>query len=526
MSNDAKKIKELDDYLNEVSYVPTPGYQPTKFALRFVNFIKMVGAGESDQTPEVHYKMLDGLAGLRQNLVNLCHRGLGKTVVFAEYLHLYQAVFGEIDGFGSVNGMLYVSDAMDNGVKNFRSNVESKYNASEHFLQIYLPNANFTENFIEYERRSPVHGMDKFGTRMYGAQSGIRGTKIYGGRPQLVIMDDLIKSDEDAASPAVMGKIRNSIYKGIIPALDPKRRKIVLNGTPFNKADIMCEAVESGAWHVNVWPVCEQWPCEREEFRSSWPDRFTFDAVKATADLIKGPAFAQEMMLRLTSDDERIVQDTEIRTYSYRDWIASRPNYTTYITTDFATTEQKKNDFSVGSVWAVDFQGNFRWIGGYCKRQLMDKTVDEIFDLASTHKPLGVALEVTGQQGGFIPWIVKEQIARNEFFNLLSHGNGNKPGIRVVNSKLQRFHEVAPLIKAGKIMVPNDIEHPWLTEFWAEIRLATKNGLKSKHDDVLDTISQLYLITPVLPGTEYAVAPDPEMDYLPDGEYALANYLA
>lgn len=515
-----KQLKELDDYLNEVSYLPTPGYQPSQFALKFVNFIKMVGAGESDQTPEVHLKMLDGLAGLRQNLVNLCHRGLGKTVVFAEYLHLYLGVFGSIDGFGTVNGMLYVSDAMDNGVKNFRSNVENKYNQSA-FLQYWLPEANFTENFIEYVRKDG----SQFGTRMYGAQSGIRGTKIYGGRPQLVVMDDLIKSDEDAASPAVMGKIRNSIYKGIIPALDPKRRKIVLNGTPFNKSDIMCEAVESGAWHVNVWPVCEQWPCEPHEFRSSWPDRFTYEAVKATYDLIKAPAFAQEMMLRLTSNDERIVTDDEIKTYSYREWMRSNPAYTTYITTDFATTEDKKADFSVISVWAVDFEGNFRWIGGVCKKQLMDKTVDGVFENAERHSPLGVGIEVTGQQGGFIPWVVKEMTNRHVFFNLLSHGNGNKPGIRVVKSKLQRFHEVAPLLKTGKIMVPHDIEHPWLTEFWTEIRLATKNGLKSKHDDVLDTVSMLYLITPIPPAQEFMVASEPEMDNWGQEQYALSNYL-
>lgn len=524
--SDEKKLKELDDYLNEVSYTPTPGYMPSPFSLKFVNFIKMVGAGESDQTPEVHYKMLDGLAGTKQNLVNLCHRGLGKTVIFAEYLHLYLAVFGDIDGFGSVNGMLYVSDAMDNGVKNFRSNVESKYNASEDFLQFWLPEANFTENFITYRRRAPVHKMDMFGTRMYGAQSGIRGTKIFGGRPQIVVMDDLIKSDEDAASPAVMGKIRNSIYKGIVPALDPKRRKVVLNGTPFNAGDIMCEAVGSGAWHVNVWPVCEQWPCPPEEFRSSWPDRFTYEAVKANADLSGITAFSQEMMLRLTSSEERIVTDDEIKTYSYKEWMATNPAYTTYFTTDFATTEKKRGDYSVGSVWAVDYEGNFRWIGGYCKRQLMDVTVDKIFELAERHKPLGVAVEVAGQQGGFVPWLVREMTARDNYFNLLSHGNGGKPGIRVVSSKLQRFHEVAPLIKAGKIMVPHDVEHPWLAEFWAEIRLATKNGLKSKHDDVLDTISQLFLITPIPPATPFNIPVNQEMDYSGESEYPLSNYLA
>ena len=119
------KVKELDDYLNEISYGHRLGYHPSKFALKFVNFIKMVGVAESDETPEVHLVMLDGLAGTKENIANLCHRGLGKTVLFGEYLNLYVGTFGDIDGFGTVNGMLYISDAMDNGVKNFRSNVET-----------------------------------------------------------------------------------------------------------------------------------------------------------------------------------------------------------------------------------------------------------------------------------------------------------------------------------------------------------------------------------------------------------------
>ena len=513
--------RELDDYLNEIDYRPRAGYLPSEFSLKYINFIKVMKLADMDASPEVHLMMLDGLASTKENVVNLCARGLGKTVLFGEVLALYVGVFGAIDGFGSVNGMLYVSDAMDNGVKNFRSNVENRYLLSE-FLQYWIPEAHFTENFIEMTRRDNT----KFGIRMYGALSGIRGTKIYGNRPQLVVMDDLIRSDEDARSPVVMGKIRNSVYKGIIPALDPKRRKIVLNGTPFNKSDIMCEAVESGAFHVNVWPVCEEWPCEPADFRSAWPARFTFDSVKKTADLIGSNAFAQEMMLRLTSAEDRLVQDTDIATYSLSDWKATNPAYTVYITTDFATTESKKGDWTVASVWAADFKGNFRWIGGFLKKQLMDATVDGLFDLVERHAPLGVAIEVTGQQGGFIPWLVREMQARSIFFNLLSHGNGNKPGIRVISSKLQRFHEVVPLLKAGKIMIPHDVIHPWIDEFWAEVRLATVQGLKAKHDDVLDTISQLYLIRPVVPAFEHALPSSTELDSFQDSQYALSNYLA
>ncbi len=120
---------------------------------------------------------------------------------------------------------------------------------------------------------------------MFGAKTGIRGTKIFGKRPTLCILDDLV-SDDDAKSPTSMQAIKDTVYKGVFPALDPTRRKVIFNGTPFNKDDIIIEAVESGAWDVNVWPVCERFPCEPEEFVGAWEDRFSFAFVKEQYDLM------------------------------------------------------------------------------------------------------------------------------------------------------------------------------------------------------------------------------------------------
>ena len=498
MDNPDKKTVEA--FLESVDYksLNEGNYLPSAFSLKFVNFIKMAGAEEENLTPVVHLKMLDLLPGKSENIVNLCCRGLGKTVVFAEYLSLFLGVFGVIDGFGKVNGMLYVSDSMDNGVKVFRSNVEHKWNASE-FLQYWIPKAKFTENFIEFERRDGT----KFGIRMYGAQSGIRGTKIFGKRPQLVVMDDLIQSDEDAASEAVMGKIRNNIYKSIVPALDPGKRKIILNGTPFNQKDIMYEAVESGKWDVNVWPVCEEWPTTPELFQSVWPDRFTYENVQKSYDL-NAPSFQQEMMLRIVSDEDRLIMDWEITKFNLKAWKASKVETNRYITTDFATTEKKSGDWSVMSVWDVDSEGNYKWIDGVMKKQNMGGNVDDLFTLVKKYNPLGVGIEVAGQQGGFIPWLKREMIDRGLYFNLLSNkGYTGNPGIRVTTSKLQRIQEIIPLIKAGKIQIPEDSEHPWVKEFWAEIRTVMKNGIKSRHDDVLDTVSQLIHVVPVLPSKAF-----------------------
>ena len=492
---------ELDDWLNEVDYsdLNDGSYVPTEFALFFMNFIKLVNGkvGESNKTPPVHLKMLDKVVGDKDYIANLCFRGAAKTTLFFEYFVLFLAVFGYLPNFGEISGLIYVSDSMENGVKSARKNVEFRYNNSE-FLKEWLPIAKFTDNYIEFENKEG----HKLGCKMFGAKTGLRGTKIFGKRPPLAILDDLI-SDDDANSRVQMQAIKDTVYKGVDYALDPTRRKVIFNGTPFSKGDIMVEAVESGAWDVNVWPVCETFPCSREEFRGAWEDRFSYDFVmKAYQRAVlngKVAAFMQEMMLRISSEEERLVQDGEIREYSRINLLDNRSAFNFYITTDFATSEQQGADFSVISVWAYSANSDWFWVDGICERQTMDKTVDDLFRLVSLYRPQSVGVEVTGQQGAFIQWLQREMMAKNIWFNFASSEKSGAPGIKPIINKLSRFNLVVPLFKAGKIYFPAELAtSKIMAHFKGQIKLATMNGLKGK-DDCIDTISMLQYLNAWVP---------------------------
>jgi len=260
-----------------------------------------------------------------------------------------------------------------------------RYYNSE-FLQEYLPKAKFTDNYIEYENQDGK----KFGIKMFGAKTGIRGTKIFAKRPKLAVLDDLV-SDEDARSKASMAAIKDTVYKGIEYALDPTKRKIIFNGTPFNKMDILYQAVESGAWDVNVWPVCESFPCTREEFAGSWEDRFSYDyVVEQYNDSVKTgkiSSFNQELMLRISSEEERLVQDNEIQWYSRKSLLKRRTAFNFYITTDFATSDKETSDYTVISVWAINNNGDWFWVDGICKRQKMNVSIDDLFSLLRSTVP-------------------------------------------------------------------------------------------------------------------------------------------
>ena len=834
MSSDITKMTVID-WLNTVDYGCDENYIPSAFALEFVNFIKMVNGdtGEEHTTPVTHLRMLDNVHGPDQKILNMCSRGLAKTTLMGEYLFLYIAVYGEIPGFGKVNLALYVSDSIENGVKNMRKNLEFRWENSD-FLQRYLPkegtrftdirweftnidgfkfvvkgygakalslgsllyqvdgtttigqckigdqiygpngqlttiivkspvfnkpmyrislkdgrsvkvsedhinsvvintNPNNTIRFedknlttsellnqplihtkkgnlnhrgtsnkslvfikntqpLEYpekalpidpytlgvilgdgriqtpscsveltthiddlpnyhqnipyefgkgrfDKRNPktwtqsirglgpalkkmclgVHGnykfipeeyfygsveqrlallqglMDTDGTvtksgrtsfcsvspwllkdvmhlaRSLGAtadtnkkkfnteiwlnkplfrlqrkldrqrydrkaylvaiksieriadepsqciavdnidhqfltngfvrthNTGVRGAKEMGVRPQLAVLDDLI-SDEDARSETVIKSIENTVNKAVNFALHPTHSKTIWSGTPFNARDPLYKAVESGAWKVNVFPVCNQFPCSKADFKGAWESRFPYSYVKAQYDFAmkqgKISDFNQELMLRIMSEEDRLITDGEILWYDRSTLLQNKNRFNYYITTDFATSEKQSADYSVIMVWALNSKGMWFLVDGICKRQTMDKNVNDLFRLAQQWSPQSVGIEVSGQQGGFIPWIQGQMLERQIWFTLASDHNKNDPGIRPNTNKMVRFNIVVPWFKSHIMFFPKELKSsPFMMETIAELSLVSVEGMKSKNDDCLDGISMLPSLT-------------------------------
>jgi predicted phage terminase large subunit-like protein len=503
---DVKLTQEVKEYLRQVSYVEDPTYIPSDFALEFINFIKLVNGedGEENLTPVLHFKMLDQIRGKRQNIVNMLFRGSAKTTLLAEYLFLYLGVYGSIPDFGKINLALYVSDSIENGVKNMRKNLEYRWENSD-FLRRYIPDTKFTDIRWEFNNADG----NRLVIKGYGARTGVRGSKEMGQRPNLAVLDDLI-SDEDARSATIIASVEDTVYKAVNYALHPKASKIIWSGTPFNSRDPLYKAVESGAWYVNVYPVCESFPCSKEEFRGAWEDRFSYESIKDKYDIAlksgKIDTFNQEMMLQIMSDEDRLVLDSDIKWYKRATLLSNKPTFNFYITTDFATSEKTSSDYSVISVWAYNSNGDWFWVDGICKRQLMDKNVNDLFRLVQEYRPQQVGIEVSGQQGGFVTWVQNEMMVRNNYFTIASDSNGSKPGIRPSTNKMVRFNVMIPLFKQGKIFFPEELKQdPIMVEAMNEISLAAPSGFKSKHDDFIDTISMLGNLVVWKPSQDVAV---------------------
>lgn len=522
--------KTVEEYLAEISYRALEKQKPSVFALMMVNLIKLIDSGQTEnKTPPVHYKLLDSFVNdYGKDVINLCHRGFAKTTL-VEYLIFSIALFGELPGLGYVPYMLYISDSIDNGIKKMRKALENRYKYSP-FLQEHLEEK-LTDTRWEYVHKKSGRSLVVSG---HGAKTGVRGTRENRSRPVLAILDDII-SNEDARSPTEIQKIKDMVNTAIEPALHPQRRKIIWNGTPFNANDPIYTAVESGAWYVNVYPVCEKFPCSREEFAGSWEDRFSYDFImkQYTKMHLQGQehAFFQEYMLQILSDDTKLIKEADLQWYISTDVLKRRFDYNFYITTDFATSEKQHADYSFISVWAVNHLGFKFWVDGMCAKQTMDKNIDALFKFVQMYAPQSVGVEVTGQQGGFVSWITREMTNRNVWFNLATHNNSDIPGIRPTHDKLTRFNTMVPDFKLKRMFFPEDLKAtPALRELLQELRQTTIGGFKSKHDDGLDTISMLSCMEIWLPSPQSSFSYNPhkllwESDDVDTGFTSLGSYV-
>jgi len=500
--------KSLEKALREVDFVQLENsYVPSAFALKFIEFVKLVNGeqGEENKSPLFHYEMLDTLH-TKKNILIVSFRGSAKTSMMAEYMILYIAVFGYLDGFGEISVGMYVGDTMDNSVKNLRNNLEFRYNNSP-FLQKFIPHARFTDPEWEFTNADG----HKLTFKGFGATTGVRGFKKYGQRPKIAILDDLM-SDKSAESKTIIKDIENIIYKAVRHALHPTKKKVIWIGTPFNKKDPLYKAAGSRAWTTKVYPICQKWPVTRKDFVGAWSDRFPYETVKLEYNMAKEngviDAFNQELLLRILSDDDRLVLDQDIMWYKRNDVIYNMNHYNFYITTDFATSETEKSDFSVISVWALNWQGIFHWVDGVCVRQDMAKNVDDLFRFVRIYRPLLTGVEISGQQKGFVSWLKRDMLQNGVWFTIASDKASGEEGLRPTTNKLVRFNVALPLFKQRKIAFPEELKDSQiLLEFIDQLTSVTPGGIKSLHDDCVDNVSQLQMLEYVKPhnphGTKY-----------------------
>lgn len=449
----------------------------------------------------------------------------------AQNLFFYLAIYEELPRIGKVDFAIYVSDTVDNGCKTMTHNMEYTWENSP-FLRQLIPKAKFT---MGRWTMTNMNGHELI-IRTYGALTGIRGGREKNKRPKLAVIDDVL-SDTTAVSESKLDSIKDTIFKAIEEAMHPSALQILI-GTPFHSKCVVSEAVASGNYTNIVFPICEKFPCTREEFRGSWEDRFPYDVVLKKYNKAKNgkgkstlQGFYQELMLTPTSKDRRMVEPTMFGLDTQSKFLnAPYGKWNFYITTDFATSDKDSGDYSFILVWAYGDDGKMYIVDGYCGKQLMDKNIDELFRLVAKWKPQQVGVEINGQQGGFVPWIRREMKLRGIHFRFASSdvkdNTGNdvsgKDGIRSSGNKMTRFSVVYPDVARGNfVFMQEHVNEDWYKELIKELCSIIPEGITSAHDDGIDAFSQIQYIK--LNRTYFTVVPS-DLDVIAEAENHKVNY--
>jgi phage terminase large subunit-like protein len=473
-------------------------YIPGEEALKFIAFIR-AAAVEDNANAEIHYKLADKYFGTDKQVLIEAFRGSAKSTMM-EWLVIYVAALGHLPNFGKVEFIAFIGDSAENGVKNFFRNVAGKIDRSE-FLQSLIAVKRKTDGEMELVNADGI----ELNIKGYGAGTNIRGVRYKGARPDIVVLDDITTNDA-ITSETIQNTINNNFYKSVIPALHPTRFKMFFIGTPISERDLIHQLSNNPEWVVHKFPICEKYPCSKDEFKGNWEDRFPYEAIKSKYDMYKASGksqdFAQEYMLELLDLSDLLVDESDIKWYDPAKVVKNRSNYNFYVSTDFATSTKKSADFSTIGVWAINNNGDWMLVDGQCKRQSMQENLDDLFKYVARWKPLSVGIESSGQQGGFISILEDMMINRNTWFTIAKKRGSRDYGIRPSGDKVTRFVTgVQPMFKQGKVWFPKpeltEKANPKLFELVEEMehelsKLTLAGGVKAlKHDDAIDLLNQL-----------------------------------
>ena len=518
------------------------GYTPSKDALNFFNVIRLV-LGEDPEVDNglMHYFLVDLVFGnvgrenfpyskeingrIRLNprkIAIIASRFSAKSTIITAFMPIYIAVTGKMPNFGDVMFWVSFGDSQQAGAK-VQANTIRDICEDSKFCKEYFEKMRFTDEECEFLRKGDGPTKRRsFMFKVKGAAGGsVRGIRYKTERPQIFSFDDIIKNEADANSPIIMGKLRSMIYSDAENATG-KKGKIIIVNTPFNKKDPVYAALESGVWTPVCIPICEKISLDmkKEEYRGSWESMKSFeDIMEKYEDAYYGDTlreFNQELMLRISSEEDKLIKEDQIQWYSREVLKNNLGSYNIYATTDYTASNDLKGDFSCTMVWAVNSRNDWFLLDLSVKKATIAEQYEPLFRFVrewgsryGRHVTVGV--EIDGQQQLNLHALKKMMLEYNVYFGFARQIGSpfGKEGIsrrQATGAKHEQFMRVHPLFQQHKIYFPEELkESADMKEVLNELAYITYEGIGSKHDDALDCISMIASMDVIAPSEDVEV---------------------
>lgn len=309
----------------------------------------------------------------------------------------------------------------------------------------------------------------RFHTTAGGAYFAVgAGGPITGRGADLLLIDDPIKSREDANSAAFRRSLQAWFESVAYPRLEPNGA-IVLIQTRWHEDDLcgwLLKEHASEGWTILSMPaIAEHDETFRKEGEALWPERFPLETLAQIREAIGGSAWTSLYQCRPAPEEGAVFRRQWFKPYG-----GPIECTRTIFSLDCAFKTGQANDYSVITVisesktsYHVRLVSRGRWEFPELKRQAIA--------LADIWRPSAVLVEDAASGQSLIQALKAE--TRLPILPVKPQGD-----------KLSRAHAVSPLVESGRVWVSDSA--PWLANFLDEVT----SFPSAPHDDQVDAFTQ------------------------------------
>jgi len=323
-----------------------------------------------------------------------------------------------------------------------------------------------------------------------------RGSAIIGRGAHLFLIDDPVKTREEASSETLRRQLHDWFSDVAYTRLMPGKSAVVLTQTLWHEDDlagwIMREQQHDG-WHVVRFPAIAE---EDEERRKAgdplWPEKFPLEKLEGIKRTLRTESWLSLYQQRCVSDDGSYFKLAWLRdAFEPKDYTpAEARGFAKYILVDPATSKKRGSDYTAMWVLGLGADRNFYVLDAVRDKLDLRERADKLFELHQRWKPITRVYYEQYALSGDIPYI-KEKM--NGFggsppyrFNITTVGGNVK--------KTERIGRLVPLMRDHRIRMPR---HLWRTCEGREVDLVKlfEEELKAfpvaAHEDMLDSLARI-----------------------------------
>ena len=322
-----------------------------------------------------------------------------------------------------------------------------------------------------------------------GAEQKLRGLQWDGGRPDLIVIDDLL-NEELVANKDRRDKLRKWVFGSLIPCTS-QQGLIRWVGTVMNLDDPLMtlmppeKSKDSVVEDLKIWSRRKKGAWKAVLYRAHnanmskllWPERKSaaeFRELKA--DFIEQgmpEVYACEYLNNPVDDSIRYFRKTDFLPITEED---KKKNLTYYITADLAISLKERADYTAIVVGGMDSNGAIHIKNVIRERLSGDEIVATLLSLQKIYKPLAVGIEDTQISKALGPFLNRAMMETGEYMSLVPL----KPHRM---DKVMRARAIQARMRAGAVKFDKN------AEWWPMFEDECLTFPRAKHDDCVDALA-------------------------------------